>query len=69
MLNEELLSILACPDGKTALTYDADGQTLTCQCGLVFPIREGIPVMLLSEATKPEGYEKNGCTHKAASAP
>lgn len=68
-LNEELLAILACPDGKTPLEYSAEAQTLTCKCGLVFPIRDGIPVMLLSEAARPESYEKNGCTNKAPGAP
>jgi uncharacterized protein YbaR (Trm112 family) len=48
-----LLEILACPDTHHApLEYDATGQTLTCtQCRRVFPVRDGIPVLLLDEAT------------------
>lgn len=69
MLKKELLEILACPVGKTPLTYDEKAATLTCQCGLVYPVRDDIPVMLESEATKPAGYEKDGCTHKAPGAP
>lgn len=69
MLSEDLLDILRCPEGKTPMAYDEKGQTFTCQCGLVFPIRDGIPVMLVSEATRPEGFEKNGCTNKAPGAP
>jgi hypothetical protein len=48
-----LLEILACPDTHHApLEYDAAGQTLTCpQCRRVFPVRDGIPVLLLDEAT------------------
>ena len=52
-LDPQLLEILACPDTHHApLTYDADAQTLTCtECHRVFPIRDGIPVLLLDEAT------------------
>jgi uncharacterized protein len=52
-MDPQLLDILACPDTHHApLTYDADAQTLTCtECGRVFPIRDGIPVLLLDEAT------------------
>jgi uncharacterized protein YbaR (Trm112 family) len=50
-----LLEILRCPDEHHAvLTYDADAQTLTCtECKRVFPIRDGIPVLLLDEAIEP----------------
>jgi uncharacterized protein len=52
-LDSTLLDILACPDSHHApLTYDESAQTLTCvECGRVFPIRDGIPVLLLDEAT------------------
>jgi uncharacterized protein len=51
-LDPQLLDILACPDTHHApLDYDESGQTLTCtECGRVFPIRDGIPVLLLDEA-------------------
>lgn len=51
-LDPQLLEILACPDTHHApLTLDADAQTLTCtECGRVFEIRDGIPVLLLDEA-------------------
>ena len=51
-LDPQLLEILACPDTHHApLTYDAAAQTLTCtECGRVFEIRDGIPVLLLDEA-------------------
>lgn len=54
-LDPQLLEILACPDTHHApLTYDADAQTLTCtECGRIFPIRDGIPVLLLDEAVRP----------------
>ena len=54
-VDSALLEILRCPDEHHAvLTYDADAQTLTCtECRRVFPIRDGIPVLLLDEATEP----------------
>jgi uncharacterized protein len=60
-LDSQLLEILACPDTHHApLTYDETAQTLTCtECARVFPIREGIPVLLLDEATAPEEEERS----------
>jgi uncharacterized protein YbaR (Trm112 family) len=54
-LDPQLLEILACPDTHHApLTYDEAAQTLTCtECGRIFPIRDGLPVLLLDEATLP----------------
>ena len=51
-LDPQVLEILACPDTHHApLTYDAAAQTLTCtECGRVFEIRDGLPVLLLDEA-------------------
>ncbi|MDD4871408.1 MAG: Trm112 family protein [Kiritimatiellae bacterium] len=52
-INQELLKILACPKCKTSVVLD--GNTLKCtntNCGLVYPIRNGIPVMLVEEAEK-----------------
>jgi uncharacterized protein YbaR (Trm112 family) len=56
-IDPQLLEILACPDTHHApLVYDASAQTLTCtECARIFPIRDGIPVLLLDEATQPEG--------------
>jgi uncharacterized protein YbaR (Trm112 family) len=53
MLNKDLLEILACPACKTSVREA--GEWLICQnpaCGLQYPIREGIPVMLIDEAKK-----------------
>ncbi len=49
----QLLEMLACPDTHHApLAYDAAAQTLTCTgCQRVFPIRDGVPVLLLDETT------------------
>lgn len=56
-MDQQLLEMLVCPDDRrTPLEYDEPGQTLTCTtCRRVFPIRDGIPVLLLDEATQPDG--------------
>jgi len=51
----KLLEILVCPLTKAPLEYDADRQELISrQAKLAFPIREGIPIMLVDEARKLE---------------
>lgn len=57
MLDKKLLSILVCPVSKAPLTYiqeERDGvqiEELRCKVsGLAYPVRDGIPVMLESEA-------------------
>lgn len=53
MLPENLLAILACPVCKGALATDDKQSVLICQpCGLRFPVRDGIPVMLVEEAER-----------------
>jgi uncharacterized protein YbaR (Trm112 family) len=51
MLDKKLLSILVCPVSKAPLEYDEARQELVCRAsGLAYPVRDGIPVMLESEA-------------------
>ncbi|MDO5056041.1 MAG: Trm112 family protein [Lautropia sp.] len=46
------LDILVCPLCKGPLVHDRTQQTLTCKADrLVFPIRDGVPVMIEQEAT------------------
>jgi uncharacterized protein YbaR (Trm112 family) len=48
-----LLEILVCPLTKTPLRYDAEKQELISdKASLAFPIREGVPIMLVDEARK-----------------
>jgi uncharacterized protein len=50
-----LLEILACPACRAPLS-EGDG-TLVCTrdgCGLVYPVTDGIPVLLVDEAHRPE---------------
>lgn len=54
MLEAEFLKRLACPACKKPL--DQDGDRLVCnQCRRRFPVRDGVPVLLLDEAETPEG--------------
>jgi len=47
----KMLEALVCPVTRSALTYDKDKQELVSKAaGLAFPIRGGIPVMLIDEA-------------------
>ena len=50
-VDPKLLEILVCPLTKGPLRYDAEAQELISdQAGLAFPIRDGIPIMLIDEA-------------------
>jgi uncharacterized protein YbaR (Trm112 family) len=47
----KLLEILICPVTRTTLHYDREKQELVSKAaGLAYPIREGVPIMLPSEA-------------------
>ena len=51
-MNPELLKILVCPLCKAPVAVVDKGQGLKCgECNRVYPIRDDIPVMLVSEAT------------------
>jgi uncharacterized protein len=50
-LSQALLEILACPVCKTPVKLTPDQKGLKCAtCRRVYPVREGIPVMLIDEA-------------------
>lgn len=50
-IDPKLLEILVCPMTKVPLRYDDAAQELISdQAGLAYPIRDGIPVMLVDEA-------------------
>ena len=49
--DRKMLEALVCPVTQSLLNYDADLQELVSRAaGLAFPIRDGIPIMLVSEA-------------------
>ena len=50
-VDPKLLEILVCPLTKATLRYDAEAQELISdQAQLAYPIRDGIPIMLVDEA-------------------
>lgn len=52
-VDPELLKILVCPMTRTPLRYDEEAQELISEAaGVAYPIRQGIPVMLIEEARK-----------------
>jgi uncharacterized protein YbaR (Trm112 family) len=52
-IDPKLLEVLVCPLTKGPLTYDrANSELISERAGLAFPIRDGIPIMLIDEARK-----------------
>lgn len=74
MIDPKLLEILACPACKTEVKLSGDlpaapnragapvaaqaGCLVCVQCGRRYPIRDGIPVMLIEEAEPPQGKQQ-----------
>lgn len=59
MIDKRLLSILVCPVSKAPVEYDEEQDELICRAsGLAYPVRDGIPVMLESEARALTADEK-----------
>ena len=53
-LDQELLDILVGPNDRGEVTYLEDEEIIVCgSCGYRYPVRDGIPVMLIDEAEKP----------------
>ncbi len=50
-MTEELLAVLVCPVTRTPLRWDPERQELVSEAaGVAYPVREGVPVMLIEEA-------------------
>lgn len=65
-LNKELLQILACPKCKGGLELLDREEGLKCgACGVVYPVREEIPVMLVDEAVPVDKWEQGVRENKA----
>ena len=57
LIDPELLEILACPacDSRPPVTLDEPNSRLICtECGRRYPIKDGIPIMLVDEAELPD---------------
>jgi uncharacterized protein YbaR (Trm112 family) len=51
-ISKELIDMLACPACKSAVTLTSNRSGIRCDsCRLVYPIKDGIPVMLIDKAT------------------
>jgi uncharacterized protein YbaR (Trm112 family) len=58
-IDEELLSLLVCPACHQPVEQQRD--VLRCKgCGLGYPIKDGIPVMLIDEALPPASGDQEG---------
>jgi uncharacterized protein YbaR (Trm112 family) len=57
-VDPKLLELLVCPLTKGPLRYDRAAQELISEeAGLAYPIRDGIPIMLVEEARRLDGSE------------
>jgi uncharacterized protein len=51
MLQDWLLELLRCPRCKSELRYETSPESLVCSaCAVRYPVRDGIPVLLVDEA-------------------
>jgi uncharacterized protein len=51
--DRKMLEALVCPETRAPLAYDAEAQELISRAAhLAYPIRNGIPIMLVDEARK-----------------
>ena len=51
-----VLDIIVCPKCRAGLRADDAASELVCTgCGLAYPVRDNIPVLLIEEARQPEG--------------
>ncbi len=50
MIDQEFINILACPSCRGEVKCHEEN-ILCEQCGLKYPVRNGVPVMLVDEAT------------------
>jgi uncharacterized protein YbaR (Trm112 family) len=54
-MRNELLAVLVCPVTRGPLRWDSERQELVSDAaGLAYPVRDGVPVMLIEEARRIE---------------
>ena len=54
MFEQEFIDVICCPLGKAPLNYENNSLVCT-KCGLIYPIIDEIPALLIDEAKLPEG--------------
>jgi uncharacterized protein len=53
---EQALPLLRCPiDPNRESTLERVDQSMVCRCAVKFPVRQGLPILLSTEAELPEG--------------
>lgn len=57
MIDKELLDILACPACKADVKLEGDRIVCT-KCGRRYPVKDGIPIMLIDQAEMPGPAKK-----------
>jgi len=55
-MNSEIINDIVCPVGKKELTLEKDFLVCT-YCSVKFPVKDGIPVLIIDEAILPEGIK------------
>ena len=69
-IDPKLLEILVCPLTKGPLRYDrAAKELISDEAGLAYPIRDGIPIMLVDEARPLRDDERGGGAPAGGAAP
>ncbi len=64
-MDKKLLDILVCPVSKAPVVWNKETDELFCRAsGLAYPIRDGIPVMLESEARALSAQEREQLREK-----
>jgi uncharacterized protein len=62
-LDDWLLEIIVCPSCRSGLRVDDAASELVCTgCGLAYPVRDNIPVLLVDEARQPDAPSAPGGT-------
>ena len=60
-LDDWLLEIIVCPNCRAGLRVDDAASELVCTgCGLAYPVRDNIPVLLVDEARQPDAPGASG---------
>lgn len=58
-VDAKLIELLVCPDCHGAIEYKDRRNLVICTaCGLHYPVRDNIPIMLVDEATRPEDRKR-----------
>jgi uncharacterized protein YbaR (Trm112 family) len=69
-ISQELLDLLVCPVCKTPVVPTANGEGLRCaKCHLVYPIRDGFPIMITDEAIKDEAINDRAVKNERPESP